>query len=77
MAEYKKIEDGKAELTCAIKGEKWEAATKKAFDKLVKKLDIKGFRKGQVPASLAKKYIPNEISDLILILKTSSQEALL
>ncbi len=60
MAEYKKIEDGKAELTCAIKGEKWEAATKKAFDKLVKKLDIKGFRKGQVPASLAKKYITDE-----------------
>lgn len=60
MAEYKKIEDGKAELTCAIKGEKWEAAIKKAFDKLVKKLDIKGFRKGQVPASLAKKYITDE-----------------
>lgn len=60
MAEYKKIEDGKAELTCAIKGGKWEAATKKAFDKLVKKLDIKGFRKGQVPASLAKKYITDE-----------------
>lgn len=60
MAEYKKIEDGKAELTCAIKGEKWEAATKKAFAKLVKKLDIKGFRKGQVPASLAKKYITDE-----------------
>lgn len=60
MAEYKKIEDGKAELTCAIKGEKWEATTKKAFDKLVKKLDIKGFRKGQVPASLAKKYITDE-----------------
>lgn len=60
MAEYKKIEDGKAELTCAIKGKKWEAATKKAFDKLVKKLDIKGFRKGQVPASLAKKYITDE-----------------
>lgn len=60
MAEYKKIEDGKAELTCSIKGEKWEVATKKAFDKLVKKLDIKGFRKGQVPASLAKKYITDE-----------------
>ena len=60
MAEYKKIEDGKVELTCSIKGEKWEAATKKAFDKLVKKLDIKGFRKGQVPASLAKKYITDE-----------------
>lgn len=60
MAEYKKIEDGKVELSCAIKGEKWEAAVKKAFDKLVKKLDIKGFRKGQVPASLAKKYITDE-----------------
>ncbi len=60
MAEYKKIEDGKAELSCSIKGEEWENAVKKAFDKLVKKLDIKGFRKGQVPASLAKKYISKE-----------------
>ena len=60
MAEYKKVEDGKVELSCAIKGEKWQNAIKKAFDKLLKKLDIKGFRKGQVPASLAKKYITDE-----------------
>lgn len=57
MAEYKKIEDGKAELTCVVNGEKWEEAKKKAFSKLSKKLQVKGFRKGQVPATLAKKYI--------------------
>ncbi len=60
MAEYKKIEDGKAQLACTIEGDEWKAACKKAFNKLVKKLDIKGFRKGQVPAALAKKYITNE-----------------
>ena len=60
MAECKKIEDGKVELSCEIKGEKWEKALKKAFDKLKGKLEIKGFRKGQVPESLAKKYISDE-----------------
>ena len=60
MADYKKIEDGKIELSCAINGEKWEKALKKAFDKLKGKLEIKGFRKGQVPESLAKKYITDE-----------------
>ena len=60
MADYKKIEDGKIELSCAIDGEQWEKALKKAFDKLKGKLEIKGFRKGQVPESLAKKYITDE-----------------
>lgn len=60
MADYKKIEDGKVELTSEVNGEKWKEALKKAFDKLSKKLEIKGFRKGQVPASLAKKYITDE-----------------
>ncbi|MDO4500811.1 MAG: trigger factor [Erysipelotrichaceae bacterium] len=57
MAEYKKIEDGKVELTCTVDGDKWAEAKKKAFAKLSKDLQIKGFRKGQVPASLAKKYV--------------------
>ena len=60
MAEYKKIEDGKVELSCEIKGDEWKKALNKAFDKLKGKLEIKGFRKGQVPESLAKKYISDE-----------------
>ena len=47
MAEYKKIEDGKVELSCEIKGDEWKKALNKAFDKLKGKLEIKGFRKGQ------------------------------
>lgn len=57
MSEYKKIEDGKAEITVRVEGEKWAEAKKKAFNKLLKNLEIKGFRKGQVPTSLASKYI--------------------
>ena len=57
MSEYKKIEDGKAEITVTVEGEKWAEAKKKAFNKLLKNLEIKGFRKGQVPNSLANKYI--------------------
>ena len=57
MSEYKKIEDGKAEITVTIEGNKWAEAKKKAFNKLLKNLQIKGFRKGQVPTSLANKYI--------------------
>ena len=57
MSEYKKIEDGKASITVEIAGEKWEEAKNKAFNKLSKNLQIKGFRKGQVPTTLAKKYI--------------------
>lgn len=60
MAEYKKIEDGKVELTSTIDGDKWKEALKKAFNKLSKNLEIKGFRKGQVPTSLAKKYVTDE-----------------
>ena len=60
MAEYKKIEDGKVELTSVVDGEKWKEALKKAFNKLSKNLEIKGFRKGQVPETLAKKYIKEE-----------------
>lgn len=57
MSEYKKIEDGKAEISVTVEGEKWEKAKKKAFDKILKNLQIKGFRKGQVPANLAHKFI--------------------
>ena len=57
MSEFKKIEDGKVEITATVDGEKWANAKKKAFKKLLGNLSIKGFRKGQVPENLAKKYI--------------------
>ena len=59
MSEYKKIENAKAELTCTLEGEDWQKAKDTAFRKLAKKLEIKGFRKGQAPKHLAQKYISN------------------
>ena len=59
MAEYKKIENAKAELTCTLDGETWEKARKTAFNKLAKKVEIKGFRKGQAPRNLVEKYVSN------------------
>lgn len=57
MAEYKKIESGKVELTCTISGDSYKAAQESAFKKLSNKLEVKGFRKGQAPKSIAQKYI--------------------
>lgn len=62
MSIYKKLENTKAEIRATIDGEVWANAQKKAFNKLVKNLEIKGFRKGSVPANMAKKFInDNEV----------------
>lgn len=59
-SEVKKIENAKVELTCTVDGDKWSDALKKAFKKLSKNLEVKGFRKGQVPESIVKKHITDE-----------------
>ena len=60
MSEVKRVENAKVELTCTVDGDKWKDATKKAFKKLSSNLEIKGFRKGQAPASVVKKHISDE-----------------
>lgn len=75
MAEYKKIENAKAELTCTLDGETWEKARKTAFNKLAKKVEIKGFRKGQAPKNLVEKYVSNN-EVLIDAAESLAQEAL-
>ena len=60
MSEYKKIESGKSELICTIDGEKWKDAQKHSFDKLAKSVEVKGFRKGQVPEKLVKKVVSDQ-----------------
>ncbi|MDO5440187.1 MAG: trigger factor [Erysipelotrichaceae bacterium] len=60
MSEVKKIENAKVELTCTVDGDKWSSAIKKAFKKLSANLEVKGFRKGQVPESIVKKHITDE-----------------
>ncbi len=49
MAELNKISDGKVQITTSVEGEKWAKAQEKAFNKLAKNVEIKGFRKGQAP----------------------------
>lgn len=44
-------------LTVEVEGEVWEKAQKKTFNKLKAGLNVKGFRKGQIPDQMAKKYI--------------------
>ena len=60
MSEVKKIENAKVELKCTVDGDKWKEAQKKAFKKLANNLEVKGFRKGQVPESIVKKHISLE-----------------
>lgn len=60
MTELKKVESGKVELNCKIDGQTWKDACKKAFDKLAKNIEIKGFRKGQVPETIVKQHINDQ-----------------
>ena len=57
MSEYIKNESGKADIVSVIEGEIWQKAKEHAFNKLAKNVQIKGFRKGQAPKNLVKKYV--------------------
>ena len=52
-----KKEKSIVEAQVTIDGEIWAKAQKKSFNKLVSELQVQGFRKGKVPAEMAKKYI--------------------
>lgn len=58
MSTWTLKEKSTGELKVTIEGENWKTAQKKAFNKLAKELEIPGFRKGSVPAVMAKKYVP-------------------
>ena len=75
MSEYKKIENAKAEVTCTLEGEKWQKAIDDAFRKLARKVEVKGFRKGQAPKNLAEKYI-NHNEVLLEAAEALAQETL-
>lgn len=49
--------DSTGVLTVEVDGEIWEKAQKKTFNKLKAGLNVKGFRKGQIPDQMAKRYI--------------------
>lgn len=58
MSTWTLKEKSTGELKVTIEGENWKTAQTKAFNKLAKELEIPGFRKGSVPAAMAKKYVP-------------------
>lgn len=60
MSEFTKVENAKAELVSTVDGEKWAKAREHAFNKLAKNVQIKGFRKGQAPKNLIKKYVSDQ-----------------
>lgn len=57
---WTKSEDAKGILTVTVEGEQWEKAVNKAFNQAKANLNVKGFRKGKVPASVAKTAINME-----------------
>ncbi|MBQ3470296.1 trigger factor [Candidatus Saccharibacteria bacterium] len=55
----KKISDSRIELTVTLEPEDLKVAKEKALLKLAKEVKVEGFRKGKVPAKVAKKFIPD------------------
>lgn len=52
-----KLENSKVEVVCDVETAVWKEAQDKAFKKLAKNLELKGFRKGSVPEAMARKHI--------------------
>ena len=50
-------ENSTGDLIVEVNQEAWKTAQEKALKELTKELEIKGFRKGQVPANVARKHI--------------------
>lgn len=57
---WKLNENSQGELKVKINGEQWKAAQELAFKKLAKNVEANGFRKGQVPESLARKKVSSQ-----------------
>lgn len=57
---WKLNENSQGELKVKVSGEAWEKAQEKTFKKLAKNVEVKGFRKGQVPESMARKVISKQ-----------------
>lgn len=55
---FKKLSDSRVEITVTLDSKDLKAAAEKAVEKLSKEIKVEGFRKGKVPAEVAKKFIP-------------------
>lgn len=76
MAKIEKIENAKVKVTAPVDSKKWEEAQKAAFKKISKKVEIKGFRKGQAPEAMVKKMV-NEQSILLEAAQDIAQETII
>ncbi len=54
----KKLSDSRVEITVTLDKKDLKPAEEKALVKLAKEIKVEGFRKGKVPAEIAKKFIP-------------------
>ena len=57
MSNWELISTTEGKLTCEIEAEAWKKAQEKAFNKICKNAEVKGFRKGQAPKAMVKKMI--------------------
>lgn len=55
---FKKLSDSRVEITVTLDAKDLAAAKEHAVEKLAKEIKVEGFRKGKVPAEVAKKFIP-------------------
>lgn len=55
--DIKKLENGKIEAVVELDKTAWKKTQEKAFNELLKNFEMKGFRKGKVPAEMAKSKI--------------------
>ena len=60
MSNIEKIANASLKITAPVDKQVWADALKDAFKKLSKKVEIKGFRKGQAPESMVKKMISDQ-----------------
>ncbi|MCR5230326.1 MAG: trigger factor [Solobacterium sp.] len=58
MSEWTLKEKSVGELVVTVEGDEWKKAVEKSFNKLAKKVQIDGFRKGAVPKKLLEKKVP-------------------
>lgn len=57
MSTYQKLENNQAQVKVEVESSLWLSAQTKAFEKLAKKVTVKGFRKGKAPKHLVKKQL--------------------
>lgn len=60
MSNWTIKENSQGELQVTVEGDAWQDAQVKAFDKLAKNVEVKGFRKGQAPKNLVQKQLSSQ-----------------